>query len=78
MCRGLCLESIDLQPEDGREGGLFRRQVNHGEYEGPGIVHKEAEKISPQSAVIGSPFLPSGAVKYYHEKGVKLPPADRE
>jgi len=38
------------------------------------IVHKEAEKISPSSAVVGSPlpFHP-GAVKYYHEKGVKPP-----
>ena len=38
------------------------------------IVHKEAEKISPQSAVVGSPLpLHSGAAKYYQEKGVKIP-----
>jgi uncharacterized protein len=38
------------------------------------IVHKEAEKISPQSAVVGSPLpLHPGAAKYYQEKGVKIP-----
>jgi TRAP-type uncharacterized transport system substrate-binding protein len=37
------------------------------------IVHKEAEKISPSSAVVGSP-LPyhPGAVKYYQEKGLMV------
>jgi uncharacterized protein len=38
------------------------------------IVHKEAENISLQSAVVGSPipFHP-GAIKYFQEKGVKVP-----
>ncbi|MDP3039767.1 MAG: TAXI family TRAP transporter solute-binding subunit, partial [Deltaproteobacteria bacterium] len=35
--------------------------------------HKEAENISLQSAVVGSPipFHP-GAIKYYQEKGIKI------
>ncbi|MDO8957033.1 MAG: TAXI family TRAP transporter solute-binding subunit [Deltaproteobacteria bacterium] len=37
------------------------------------VVHKEAENISLQSAVVGSPipFHP-GAIKYYQEKGIKI------
>jgi uncharacterized protein len=38
------------------------------------LVHKEAEKISLQTAPLGSPipFHP-GAIKYFQEKGVKVP-----
>jgi len=37
-------------------------------------IHKAAEHLSLQSAVIGSPVpFHKGAIKYYQEKGVKIP-----